>query len=264
MGAVYFRQLSKCFLTVNGYSCRGITLSRLNACWHYERSARVNRKVKSSLFHSSMCHLHGTNCGWPCCGSLFSREAFCKLLSLPLTHDRDYIWDPAHYGYLITRCRNFFRDHGDKEPVDPPPVVFNDRIGPLVNSSGRSIPFAPLLRARTTLPYGIVCSSWTLYQPHALVWHYGYWGTRQEFGRQAGKLINKMPNFQWERIIPPPFLQPWLSFIHHLSTKKGSGNDIDVEIGRLLPLFSCRNYHIPCRVLTETEVTVLSGLEENQ
>ena len=53
----------------------------------------------------------------------------------------------------------------------------------------------------------------------------------------------------------------WLSFMHLLATKKGSGNDMDVEIGRLLPLFSCRNYHIPCRVLTETEVTVLSGLE---
>ena len=188
-------------------------------------------------------------------------EAFCKLLSLPLMHDRDYIWDPAQYGYLITRRRNFFRNYSDKEPVDPPPVVFNDRIGPLVDSSGRSIPFAPLLRARSTLPYGIVCSSWTLYQPHALVWDYGYWGTRQEFGRQAGKLTNKIPNFQWERIIPPPFLQPWLSFIQHLLAKKGSGNDIDVEIGRLLPLFSCRNYHIPCRVLTEKEVTVLSGLE---
>ena len=87
-------------------------------------------------------------------------EAFCKLLSLPLMHDRDYIWDPAQYGYLITRCRNFFRNYSDKEPVGPPPVVFNDRIGPLVDSSGRSIPFAPLLRARTTLPYGIVCSSW--------------------------------------------------------------------------------------------------------
>ena len=188
-------------------------------------------------------------------------EAFCKLLSLPLMHDRDYIWDPAQYGYLITRCRNFFRNYSDKEPVGPPPAVFNDRIGPLVDSSGRSIPFAPLLRARTTLPYGIVCSSWTLYQPHALVWDYGYWGTRQEFGRQAGKLTNKIPNFQWERIIPPPFLQPWLSFIKHLLAKKGSGNEIDVEIGRLLPLFSCKNYHIPCRVLTEKEVIVLSGLE---
>ena len=132
-------------------------------------------------------------------------EAFCKLLSLPFRQDREYIWDPAQYGYLITRCRNFFRNYGDKEPVAPPPVVFNDRIGPLVDSSGRSIPFAPLLRARTTLPYGIVCSSWTLYQPHALVWDYGYWGTRQEFGRQAGKLVYKLPNFQWERIIPPPF-----------------------------------------------------------
>ena len=137
-------------------------------------------------------------------------EAFCKLLSLPLMHDRDYIWDPAQYGHLITRCRNFLRNYSDKEPVGPPPVVFNDRIGPLIDSSGRSIPFAPLLRARTTLPYGIVCSSWTLYQPHALVWDYGYWGTRQEFGRQDGKLTNKIPNFQWERIIPPPFLQPWL------------------------------------------------------
>ena len=173
-------------------------------------------------------------------------EAFCKLLNLPLMHDRDYIWDPAQYGYLITRCRNFFRNYSDREPVGPPPGVFNERIGPLIDSSGRSIPFAPLLRARTTLPYGIVCSSWTLYQPHALVWDYGYWGTRQEFGRQAGKLTNKIPNFQWERIIPPPFLQPWLTFINHLLAKKGSGNDIDVEIGRLLPLFSCKNYHIPC------------------
>ena len=108
-------------------------------------------------------------------------EAFCKLLSLPLFHDRDYIWDPAQYGYLITRCRNFFRNYGDKEPVDPPPVVFNGSIGPLVDNSGRSIPFAPLLRARSTLPYGIICCSWTLYQPHALVWDYGYWGTRQEY-----------------------------------------------------------------------------------
>ena len=168
-------------------------------------------------------------------------EAFCKLLSLPLMHDRDYIWDPAQHGYLITRCRNFFRNYSDREPVGPPPVVFNERIGPLIDSSGRSLPFAPLLRARTTLPYGIVCSSWTLYQPHALVWDYGFWGTRQEFGRQAGKLTNKIPNFQWERIIPPPFLQPWLTFINHLLAKKGSGNDIDVEIGRLLPLFSCKN-----------------------
>ena len=37
--------------------------------------------------------------------------------------------------------------------------------------------------------------------------------------------------------------------------------EIDAEVGRLLPLFSCRNYHIPCRVLTEKEVTILSGLE---
>ena len=188
-------------------------------------------------------------------------EAFCKLLSLPLTHDRDYIWDPAQYGYLITRCRNFFRNYRDKEPVVAPPILFNDRIGPLIDSSGRSIPFAPLLRARTTLPYGIVCSSWTLYQPHALVWDYGYWGTRQDFGKQAGKLTNKIPDFQWERIIPPPFLQPWLAFLDHLLAKKGSGKDIDGEIGRLLPLFSCKNYHIPCRILTEKEVTVLSGLE---
>ena len=164
-------------------------------------------------------------------------EAFCKLLSLPLRQDREYIWDPAQYGYLITRCRNFFRNYGDKEPLHPPPVVFNDRIGPLVNSSGRSIPCAPLLRAPTTLRYGIVCSSWTLYQPHALVWDYGYSGTRQEFARQAGKLVNKLPNFQWERIIPPPFLQPWLSFIHLLSTKKGSGNDIAT---RLSDVMTCR------------------------
>ena len=74
-------------------------------------------------------------------------DAFCKLLCLPLAKDRDYIWDPAHHGYLITRCRNFFRNYVDKEPIAHPPVVFDDRRGPLVNSAGRIIPFAPLLRA---------------------------------------------------------------------------------------------------------------------
>ena len=106
---------------------------------------------------------------------------------------------------LLLGVGTFSATMGTKNQLLPHLLLFNDRIGPLVDSSGRSIPFAPLLRARTTLPYGIVCSSWTLYQPHALVWDYGYWGTRQEFGRQAGKLVNKLPNFQWERIIPPPF-----------------------------------------------------------
>ena len=50
-------------------------------------------------------------------------EAFCKLLSLPLMHDRDYIWDLAQYGYLVTRCRNFFRNYSDKEPVGSPPIL---------------------------------------------------------------------------------------------------------------------------------------------
>ena len=58
-----------------------------------------------------------------------------------------------------------------------------------------------------------------------------------------------------------PFSNHGSPLFNTFLTKKGSGNDIDVEIGRLLPLFSCRNYHIPCRILTEKEVTILSGLE---
>lgn len=171
-------------------------------------------------------------------------EAFCKLLSLP-------------FGKLV----NTFGTLLTLVFLLPDVKFLPDRFGPLINSAGRITPFAPLLRARTMLLYGIVCASWTLYQPHALVWDYGFWGSRDEFGKQAGLLLSKLPNFQWERIIPAPFLQPWLSFISLLKTKKGSGNAIDVEVGRLLPLFNCSNYQIPCRILTEKEVTVLSGLD---
>ena len=50
----------------------GSPLSRLNASRYYERSAWVNRNVKSSVLHITLCDLHSTNCGWPSGGSLSS------------------------------------------------------------------------------------------------------------------------------------------------------------------------------------------------
>ena len=38
---------------------------------------------------------------------------------------------------------------------------------------------------------------------------------------------------------------------------------MDAAIGPLLPMFSCSNYKLPFRALTETEVTILSGLHDH-
>ena len=87
-------------------------------------------------------------------------DAFCQLLRIPADHHGRYVWDPCDFGFEVTRKRNYFRNFGDVEETE---------FGPLIDQAGKCTPFAPLLR--TVLPYGIIRASWTLYQPHALVWN---------------------------------------------------------------------------------------------
>ena len=194
---------------------------------------------------------------------LIHLKAFCKLLGLPLKTPKDYLWDPTDFGYIITRCRNFFRNYRDVGNMQEPPGIFEGTFGPMVNNKGQIIPFAPLLRVRDPLPHGILRASWTLYQPHALVWDYSFWNGKHAFGQQAGCLSDKIPKLPWDRIVPPPFLSAWRYFLRLLEEKKGSCPDMDAAIGPLLPMFSCSNYKLPFRTLTESEVAILSGLHDH-
>ncbi len=105
--------------------------------------------------------------------------ACCKLLGLPYEPHQKYIWELAHSTPYIARRHNFFRNFVDSEPVQEIRNFFDQDFGPLINHKGKIIPFAPLLRSRSDNQFGICHSSWTLYQPHALVWDYSFWGGRE-------------------------------------------------------------------------------------
>ena len=107
--------------------------------------------------------------------------AFCRLLGLPHDPPNRYIWDLAKYTPFISRKRNFFRNFLDFEPVHDIPNFFDQGCGPLLDHKGHIIAFPPLLRTREVHKFGICHSSWTLYQPHALVWDYNFWGGKEAF-----------------------------------------------------------------------------------
>ena len=130
----------------------------------------------------------------------------------------------------------------------------------MLNHKSQVIAFAALLRTRAVHQFGIRHSSWTLYQPHALVWDYNFWGGRDAFASACKLITGKIPCLCWERIIPPPFLDAWKSFLHLPQRKDTQAKDFDPLIGPLLPLFSCGAYNLPLRVLKEEEVMNLSGL----
>ena len=92
-------------------------------------------------------------------------DAFCQLLRIPVDHHGRYVWDPCDFGFEVTRRRNYFRNFDDIEEIGIPTRVFESEVGPLIDQAGKCIPFAPLLRTREVLPYGIIRASWTLYQP---------------------------------------------------------------------------------------------------
>ena len=90
-------------------------------------------------------------------------DAFCQLLRIPVDYHGRYVWDPCDFGFEVTRRRNYFRNFDDIEEIGIPTRVFESEIGPLIDQAGKCIPFAPLLRTREVLPYGIIRASWTLY-----------------------------------------------------------------------------------------------------
>ena len=124
-------------------------------------------------------------------------RAFCKLLNIdPMPPDK-YLWNPSNFGYQVTRRRNFFRNFDDVESTPSPTLVFGDQYGPLLRPNGDTIPLAPLLRTRDTLPNGIIRASWTLYQPHALVWNYAYWNGKVNFATKMAVGTKNIPQCQW-------------------------------------------------------------------
>ena len=140
-------------------------------------------------------------------------KAFCRLLNIDVMPPDKYLWNPSYMGYQITRRRNFFRNFDDVEGIPSPTVIFGDQFGPLLRQNGEVIPLAPLLRTRDTLPNGIIRASWTLYQPHALVWNYAFWNSKANFAKKMAVGIKNIPQCQWEAIIPPPFLEQWKAFL---------------------------------------------------
>ena len=186
--------------------------------------------------------------------------AFCRLLGLPHDPSDQYIWDLAKYTPFISRKRNFFRNFLDSEPVQDIPNFFDQSCGPLLDQKGHIIAFAPLLRTREVHKFGVCHSSWTLYQPHALVWDYNFWGGKEAFSSACRLVSGKIPGLCWDRLIPPPFLDNWKKFIHLLQRKGAHAKDFDPLIGPLLPMFNCNTYKLPMRLLQETEIMNLSGL----
>ncbi len=137
-------------------------------------------------------------------------QAFCTLLGIPSEPKSNYIWDPADYGYGITRKRNFFRGHNDSQPIQNPRKLSPAQGGPLLLQTKQPITLPPL---RELLPFEVCWSSWTLYQPSALIWDYEFWGGPDAFLRKVTIHQGKVPQLHWEDVIPPPFLLPWKKFI---------------------------------------------------
>ena len=47
-------------------------------------------------------------------------DAFCQLLRLPMDQHGHYVWDPCHFGFQITRWRNYFRNFDDVDEIGVP------------------------------------------------------------------------------------------------------------------------------------------------
>ena len=191
---------------------------------------------------------------------VYHLRAFCKLLGLDSKDTDGFIWDLLKHTPYISRKRNFFRNFDDCEPMQPISDFFHEGNGPLVTLKGQIMPLAPLLRTRGCSNFGICHSSWTLYQPHALVWDYNFWGGKQNFAQACRLSDGKIPFLGWDRIVPPPFLDQWKTFLDLLKKGNRISRKFDETIAPLLPLFGCNTYQVPFRVLREQEVMNLSGL----
>ena len=189
-------------------------------------------------------------------------QAFCTLLGIPSEPKSAYLWGPADYGFGITRKRNFFRAHSDRQSIQECRQLCPKQGGPLIAKDGRPITLPPLLRTRDLLPFEVCWSSWTLYQPSALIWDYDFWGGCDAFSKKVTLAHGKVPQTHWEEITPPPFQIPWKQFLSLLQGSGGSSSSFDDVIKQLIPMFNGSQIRLPVRILDELEVLKLSGLEE--
>ena len=188
-------------------------------------------------------------------------QAFCTLLGLPSEPKSRYLWDPSEHGYGVTRKRNFFRGHDDSQAIQRSTGLNLTQGGPLLLQSKKPITLPPLLRTRSLLPFEVCWSSWTLYQPCALIWDYDFWGGPDAFLRKVVISQGKVPSVQWEEIIPPPFLLPWKKFMSLLQGATTGSQGFDETIKQLIPMFNGSQIRLPVQTLKEREVLQLSGLE---
>ena len=97
---------------------------------------------------------------------------------------------------------------------------FLETLWPAVKAEWGNCPLRPLLRARDTLPNGIIRASWTLYQPHALVWNYlrpsSYRGCFSKL--YSPRATSRYPSFGW---YPQHTGLPHVDFDLFISTPPG-------------------------------------------
>ena len=113
------------------------------------------------------------------------------------------------------------------------------------------------------MSYGICDSSWTLYQPHALVWDYSFWVARRPFGtiatfRQGTDLLS-----HGNASSPHHFLMIGGLSLKRYSEVVCNSANFDKIIPPLLPMFECSTFRLPFCILTAKEVLRLSGLENH-
>ena len=156
------------------------------------------------------------------------------------------LWDAAAFGLPVQRKRFFFRNFHDREECLLQVAPFEPGWGPF-KKNGQIAPLSPLLRTRIELLHGMLRSSWTLYQPRAMLWRYDFWGGVSSF-KEVHLQNQKLPTVKWEVVVPPPFFAAWLDFLTMLSRD-----------GVIIPLFTCETHWLPVRILTPTECLRLRG-----
>ena len=142
-------------------------------------------------------------------------------------------WDLVSFTCFITRKRNFFRNMADFEPITDLDSWQSEDSGPLLTICGKTVDFAPLLRTRKTMNCGICHSSWTLYQPHALVWDYSFWGGKEAFRHYCNIRLGTDLLSHGNALFPHPFLMTGGSSLKHYGCTSAN---FDKIILPLLPM----------------------------
>ena len=107
------------------------------------------------------------------------------------------------------------------------------------------IPLASLLRTRDVLPNGIIRASWTLYQPHALVWNHAFWNSKANFAKRNGCRNQEYSTMSMGSHHPLFFLEQWQAFLKLLCSHNFQGSDVDSAVLPLVPMFHTETYNKP-------------------